>query len=240
MLLVDERIGSKDLLKPLQMAGVAADLAHLEYGDFAFVGRGLNDQDIFIGIELKETKDLIASLRSGRFAGHQLPGLVQTYDRAWLLTEGIWRATPDGVLELMQGGWRTVSVGRHPIMASDLESWLLTQIVRGGVNYWHSPTRRDTIRFIATLYRWWTAKELSEHRGHEAIYLPSPDRATFIEPSTERKMLACIPKVGWDKSGALEQHFGGSVRRVLAATSDELTQVPGIGKTIANTIAAIQ
>src|SRR5689334_15702242 len=111
MLLVDPRIGSRDLLLPLQRFGVPAELSpvNMDAGDFAFVGRGVNDAALTVGIELKETVDLVQSLRSGRFAGHQLPGLLRTYDRAWLLTEGMWRVGESGLLEVWRyGGWSTV------------------------------------------------------------------------------------------------------------------------------------
>lgn len=238
MLLVDDRIGSKDLLLPLQQSGVSCDLQRLEFADFAFIGHGLGGADLFIGIELKETRDLLSSLRSARFSGHQLPGLQSTYDRSWLVTEGIWRANSDGVLEYMQGGWKPASVGQHRIMASDLDSWILSQTIRGGISHWHCPTRRDTIRFVSTLYRWWTDKDLDEHRSHQAIYLPPPDRAMLTEPSPCLKMLSCLPGVGWDKAMKLEEYCGGSLRRLMTLSAADLQQIDGIGKTIAAKILA--
>jgi ERCC4-type nuclease len=240
LLLVDDRIGSKDLLRPFQLAGVNAELAHLEFGDFSFVGNGIGGTNVYIGIELKETRDLISSMHSGRFAGHQLPGLVETYDRVWLITEGIWRTGAEGVLEVLQGGWRPVSVGKHRVMSSDMDAWILTQVIRGGINHAHCSTRTDTVRFVASLFRWWTSKDLEQHRAHQTIYLPPPDRASFVEPTTERKMLSCIPKVGWDKSASVLQHFNGSLRSALAASTEELLLIDGVGPIIASNIAAIK
>lgn len=239
MLIVDERVGSKDLLIALQNLGVPAELGHLDSGDVSFIGRGINDAPVYIGLELKRTTDLIGSLRSGRFQGFQLERLVNTYDRAWLISEGMWREGDGGILEVYQAGWRPALAGPRGVMASDLEAWLLTQTIRGGLGYRHAPHRADTIRFIAVLYAWWTEKNIGEHRGHEAIYLPSPDRATFLEPSTERKMISCIPKVGWEKSAALETHFGG-IRALLAADEKEITKVAGVGKTIATHVKAVK
>ena len=226
MLLVDDRIGSRDLLGPLQRYGVPAESARLEFGDFAFVGRGLADAPVAIGIELKETKDLIHSLQSSRFPGHQLPGLLNTYDRVWLVSEGIWRATEDGILEIMSSGWRTVKMGNQPIMARDLESWILSQVIRGGIGYWHCPTRRDTIRFISVLYHWWTNKTLEQHRSHQAIYTAPPDRATFVEPSETVRMIVGIDGVGWDRATKLEERFG-TLEAVMAASIKELQKTVG-------------
>jgi ERCC4-type nuclease len=233
VLLVDDRIGSKDLLGPLQQRGVPAELAHLDFGDFAFVGRGISDDTVTIGVELKETRDLISSLQSSRFAGHQLPGLIENYDRVWLLTEGIWREGDGGILETMVGGWRPVSVGPKRIMAGDLERWILTQTIRGGINHWHSPTRRDTLRFLSSLYHWWVDSSLDEHRSHQAIYTAPPDRATFVEPSVFRKMIAQLHGIGWEKSLAVEEHFG-TISVMVAATTEEWMKIPGIGKTLAD------
>lgn len=236
MLLVDERIGSKDLLTPLQMFGVPAALAHLEFADFAFIGRGIEGADVSVGIELKETRDLIGSLQSSRFTGHQLPGLVRTYDRVWLLTEGIWRAGAGGIFEVMAGGWRAVrGTGARSLMLNDIESWILTQTIRGGIGYWHSSTRHDTIRFISVLYHWWTDKSLDEHRSHQAIYRPPPDRAMMVEPSTFQQMVSCIPGVGWEKSGAIEDQ-GYSMVTLCAADVLQLRRIDGIGPKIAKTI----
>lgn len=239
MLLVDERIGSRDLLEPLRRLGVECDLQHLDFADFAFLGRGINGADVTIGVELKETRDLISSMRSSRFAGHQLPGLITTYDRAWLLTEGIWRTGDEGVLEIMQGGWRTVSLGRQPVMASDLDSWILTQVIRGGIAHHHAATRKDTLRFLSTLFSWWTRKDLEEHRSHQAIYLPPPDRASLIEPSNFVKgMVGLVGDVGWTRATAIETACNGSIRKLSAMSATELRQIPGVGKTIAQKIVA--
>jgi ERCC4-type nuclease len=246
MLLVDERIGSKDLLIPLQQAGVPCELQHLDFGDFGFIGRGLEGADVFIGVELKETRDLIGSLYGDRFTGHQLPGLLNMYDRVWLLTEGIWRAGAGGVLESFTRGWNPVKIGARAIIASDLESWLLSQIIRGGIGHWHSSTRSDTIRFLSVLYHWWTDKSLEDHRAHRAIYTAPPDRASFVEPSPFVKaVVSAVPGLGWDKAHALEdiclneQTRKGSLNRLGDLSARELQSVPGIGPTLAGRITKV-
>jgi hypothetical protein len=119
---------------------------------------------------------------------------------------------------------------------------LLTITTRGGISYRHCSTTRDTVRFIATLYHWWTAKSLGEHRSHEAIYLPPPDRAVFIEPSAFTKMIyAGVKGLGYDKALAVEMYFGGpdvpdgtKFERLWTATKKELSTIAGIGTTLAD------
>lgn len=235
MLHIDDRIGSADLLPDLRRFGVPSELTRLPFGDAAFVGRGMNDAPVLIGIELKETQDLISSLQSSRFVGHQLHGLLEMYDRAWLVTEGTWRDTPEGILmELTDFGWRSATAGnRQPVMTRDIEKQLLTITIRGGISHWHCQTRRDTVRFLSALYHWWNDKSLDEHRSHEAIYHPPPDRAQMIAPSQFRSTVSTFPGIGWGKSRAAEEVFEGSIRAAVNATATEWQLVPGIGKGIA-------
>src|ERR1035437_1169131 len=69
MILIDKRIGSADLLAPLQAAGFDAQLVELAFGDLAFEGKGPNGTTLNVGVELKRLGDLVSSLRTGRLAG---------------------------------------------------------------------------------------------------------------------------------------------------------------------------
>jgi ERCC4-type nuclease len=76
VLFVDPRSGSKELVRPLTKAGLPVDAStQLEAGDLFFVGRGDKGAATTIGIEHKKVADLIASLRTGRLQGVQLPGM---------------------------------------------------------------------------------------------------------------------------------------------------------------------
>jgi len=247
MILLDDRIGSKDMRGALERQGVQVDLTRLDSCDVAFVGRGIDDEPITVGIELKRVhgsdgakSDLLTSLRSGRLAGHQLGGM-QAYERAWLITEGLWRGNDEGVLEIWERGhWQPVRAGNSFLLMGDVESQILSIITRGGLSYWHCPMQRDTIRFITRLYRWWTDKSLDEHRSHQAIYLPPPDRAIFTEQSVFLKMMSCVPGVGYDKALALNAYFegdkDGAFDRMYTASVKGLQDVPGIGMLLAQRI----
>ncbi len=245
MMLVDPRVGSNDLLKPLQMFGVPAELApaNMEAGDFAFVGRGLEDEQVFVGVELKRTSDVVSCLYSGRYTSEQVPKLQRLYGhQVWLVTEGLWRAGIGGVMEECRSGeWCPVMIGTRGIILRDLETWLLSQILKGGFHYHHSNTKADTVRFLSVLYHWWTDKSLEDHRSHQAIYIAPPHRVSMVESSVFAKMASCLPKVGWDKAHKLEdagfqfelQNFDGSL-----ATIADLTGIPGIGPKLAEQILA--
>jgi ERCC4-type nuclease len=80
----------------LSKAGLPVDAStQLEAGDLFFVGRGDKGAATTIGIEHKKVADLIASLRTGRLQGVQLPGMraaeagaTPLYDYAYLMVEG--------------------------------------------------------------------------------------------------------------------------------------------------------
>src|SRR5574341_1238250 len=102
MILLDDRAGSKDLA-PFMPKSVPFTLTRLEYGDVAFSGRGPSGV-CTVGVEIKKIPDLVDCIYSGRFAGHQLPGMLDTYDYCYLLVEGATRAGKLGTLEYRRAG----------------------------------------------------------------------------------------------------------------------------------------
>ena len=227
MILVDARIGSIDLLKPLQRLGVPAESTHLEFGDVAFAGRGENGQEVMIGVELKRLGDLISSLRSGRLQGHQLPGLLRAYDHSWLIIEGRWQTNRQGQLLL----YRARTPAR--LSFSELDKQLLTLELRGGLHVRHTAHRRDTLRTLVSLYRWWTDKALDEHKSHLAIYQPMP----LLPISQFRQTISTLPGVGFTRSLAAEKRFR-TIRRAIDATEKRWTEVEGIGMETARKVVA--
>src|SRR5258708_669111 len=81
---------SHDLRPLLDGLEVRYQLDPLKFGDFSFFGKG-PDGPIAIGIELKTVNDFVSSMLSGRLAGHQIPGLLENYQRAYVVIEGVCR-----------------------------------------------------------------------------------------------------------------------------------------------------
>lgn len=226
MILVDGSIGSKDLIEPLRRLSLPVEKTHLDYGDVAFVGRGVGGAPVSIGIELKKFRDLVTSLRTGRLQGHQLIGLHLAYDYYWLLIEGQWRHGRRG--ELVQG---RASV-RGEMSGAELEKRLTTLEIQGGIHTRHTFTRRDTLRVIYNLYRWWTDRDLSEHDSHLTIYHPAP----LVPISQFRQTVSTLPGIGFKLSQVVEQHFGGYPLRAFTAPVAEWARVPGLGRASAEKI----
>jgi len=213
MILVDRRVGSKELLTPLQASGYDAEITELEYADIAFVGRGPNGSSLDIGVELKNLNDLVQSLRSGRLAGHQLPGLRATYEHAWLVVEGQWRTNDAGMVITYQGKQRGWVPLHGKMTASELEKQVLTLELCGGLHVRYTNSRRDSVRFMGTLYRWFTDVAADQHTSHLALH----QQPTLVPISDFRQTVCRFPGVGLKASLAVEVTFESSLRDAVNA-----------------------
>lgn len=236
---VDDRTGSEDLLPLLRKRGVPAELGRLEFGDISFIGNGPDEMPIAVGIEVKKVSDVLKCITDGRFAGHQLPGMIQCYQYAWLLMEGGIR--PDMITGLLQsdggkGYWHNASVGGRTFMYRDLDHWLMTMEIRGGIRIVKTKNRYETAQWLADLYHWWTDKEWEQHRSHLAPNdSGQPDTRMFIRPTVTRRIAAQLAGIGWDKAGKLAATFG-TPADLLLATEADLQRVDGIGPKLAKSI----
>lgn len=186
MILVDDRVGSREVFPYLKPYGIQAELTRLDYGDFAFEGNGAKGRCL-VGIERKRVGDLIESIRSKRLSGHQLGGLVQAYDYAYLVVEGMFRPGKKGDLEEWRGsGWRS-----HGVLYREVNSYLCTVEILAGVVVRRSISPVETAVILADLYRWWQ-KDFSHHKSHDQIYAPVPEgrKAQFL-PVEERVRRRC-------------------------------------------------
>ncbi len=218
MLFIDDRVGSRDLLSPLQRAGLDADLARLPFGDVAFAGRGVGDKPVNVGIELKVVADAIQSLRSERLAGHQVPGMVPMYDYRWLVIEGARRTDRQGQILLRRGQFQWT-----PVMSlAEFEKRLITLEMVMGLKIRFTQTRYETVRFLCQLYRWWTDTSMDDHRSHIAVH----EQPTMIPLSRFRQAVVKWPHIGIRTSLMVEETFGGSIRRAATASVNEWAAIP--------------
>ncbi len=236
MLMLDPRVGSGDLDPVLRSYGVPVTITTLDFADCAFIGNGPEGRPVPVGIELKKLNDILSCITTGRFSGHQLPGLVQTYDEVWLIIEGIYRANPhDGVLEVFAGmSWRAVALGSRRWQYRDLESFLTTVEVRGGIRLRRTADRLETARVVAALYGWWM-KEYDDHHAHLMMNRAHRDTALLTPPSLKHEVASCLPGLGYMKAGCVAGAFS-TVRDIINASEKQLMSVPGVGKVLATRI----
>ena len=232
MIYVDDRIGSRELVGRLQ----PACLKRLEYGDFAFKGKGPQGRSLRVGIERKTVTDLIQSMCTGRLSGHQLPGLLDTYDVVYLLVEGRWRSNPrTGYLEIRKRTWERVVYGR-PFTGNEIYNYLNTLEMVCGFHLFRSESITQSARWTQATYNWWTKKGFDEHRSHISIKRPYIGSA-LSKPSTLKLVASCLPGIGLDRAEAVSKHFG-SIFEMAMADKKEWAEVEGIGKVTAEKVVS--
>jgi len=234
MILVDKRVGSGDLIN--HFPNKSASLTTLEFGDCAFLGNGPGGAPVRVGIEVKALGDAAASIRSGRFAGHQLPGLVASYDKVYVILEGMYRPGSEGELETYRRGqWVTGEWGQTAWMYNELDGWINTISIVAGVTVKRTMTRKETAAVIYGLYHWWTSKSFEKHRSH--VGFDESGRTTLFKPSLVRRVAAELPLIGWERSSDVADTFSSVLAMVLADEKD-WQKIKGIGKTIARRVTA--
>lgn len=217
MILVDTRAGSKELIEPLEARGLPVDPVTLEFGDVAFEGRGEHGKAVFVGIEYKKLSELVQAMNDGRFAGHQLPGMVQTYDYRYLLVEGELLINPlDGRLARRAGVGRTRPLQGAPGIA-EFHKRLLTYTHRGATIPILVPNRKAAVLWLEAAYHFWTDSDLDGHKSHIALYNRDLD-SRLQRPKTDfRTIVGAWPHVGPQVLDAAERVFEGSVERAFLA-----------------------
>ena len=233
-ILVDSRVGSIELL-PLFPHNIA-ESAVLPFGDFAHDGCGPNGKLLRIGYERKVIPDLIQSFLSGRLAGNQLYGMIDTYDVPWLIVEGEYRNDENGILQVRDHGrWTSHSMA---VNSERLWSFLLTITYRVGLRLWCSPNREQTVNWIVQQYKWWNVKEYSAHRSVFVPYIPLDDEFAKTQRHHVpfvRRMAYQYQGIGAEKARALAK-TAGTAARLVTMTTDELMEIEGIGKVLAQRI----
>lgn len=249
MILLDPRAGSADYLQPLRALGAVVESTMLEFADVAFAAQSSG----MVGIELKKLNDVLQCIDSGRFAGHQLPGLLAHYDAVYLVIEGFWRPSPtDGTLETLRGReWISQRLGKRYRLYRELDNWLTTMEVMGRVHIRRTSTEHETARVVFDLYDWYSRED--EHRSHLAF-----DRSALLalesqvakeqrrgggarlfldKPSPKRVFAATLPKIGVEKSADVAAAFP-NIRAMVNASEKDWLAVPGIGKGIVKQVRA--
>lgn len=242
MIQVDPRAGSAQMAPLLRKLGMDVELVQMPFGDVSWIGYGPNGAPVSCTAELKSIEDVVACIYSGRFAGHQLPGLIASYDYVWLLIVNEYRARQrDGVLEYYKPGrngghYWSESCGRQRlVMWRDVESWLMTCQIMGGIRIHQEPDYEHAACWIKMASNWFSR---DDHKSHKVVYGSKElfaDRALLTKPSLARRVAAQLPHVGEVRSAAVAARFH-TVEAMVNASESDWRNVDGLGKETARKV----
>lgn len=244
MILIDDRAGSGHLHSPISARGIPATLTRLDFADVAFDGSGPQGS-CAVGIELKRLDDLINSFQTRRFQAHQLPGMLQNYQRSILLVEGIYREAADGLIErgMLFGTRMNWLPHRSRMTYQRLEAGLHTLQFCAGVTVLKTRDTEHTIAEILRLYHWWQ-KPWGKHDSHKsAEKLLQVAGSQLLDPWFNRRRTPVeevamrVPGLGVKRVGDVARAFR-SVRRMAWANEAAWRGVAGIGPKLAQKAVA--
>lgn len=232
MIILDPRRGSGELEPYFKPYDISVTVSQLDFGDCCFNGNG-PDGVALVGVERKVIRDLIASMRDKRLSGHQLPGLLNTYQFVYLIVEGIWHVGANGEIEVRtrrgrKFGWTPLRMGSRPVLYREVDHYLTTLTHICGITVYPTSTPQQTVALIASRYHWFNDKVWSQHDSHQEIYAPyepaiSRGRVFGRTPSLTEKFAAQIP--GIDKGAFDIAKYFGSVNQMVSAGVGEWEKV---------------
>jgi ERCC4-type nuclease len=207
------------------------EVCDMDFADVAFLGHGPRGMMSF-GVEIKSLSDLLSSIVSGRLAGHQIPGLLECYDRSWVLIEGEWEVDEEGVLVVPKGRHRfPIEHGRgRPWMYREIVNWMATVSVQTGVHFWRTQSREETARWISAMY-WWAQKDWSDHKSLK-VFVDDPQPVLLVRPDFKARVVRQVEGLGWDKALKISRAFSTG-REIACASKEEFLKIEGIGPMLA-------
>lgn len=214
MIFVSPEQGSADLAPVLARMGLKVDVVKLDWADIEFSGRGVKDEPVQIGIECKKIQELTSDW--DRFAGHQLPKMLQHYDFRYLFYEGEWHQNKKGTL-LRRTGRRMFRPLHGQSNADALRKKIFGLALRGGILTYPTTDRMDTARWIHALYRMWTDDSFEEHRSHIVHYQPHG----LIPLDEFAQGFAGFRNLSTKRARAVAKHFHNSIRLASHASVKE-------------------
>lgn len=229
-----EKSDPEKLVEKIKEYGVHAEIADLEFGDFAFEGRGPLGS-VLIGIERKTIHDMLNCIDDARLAGHQLIGMRQMYTLKVVMLEGHWRYHEGGwLMEGFNGGtsWGFCRYRSQQTLYSKLYRYLIS-LQLGGNIVTFSRDLNHTAWNVKEWYHYFQ-KKWDDHTSLQEIQ--KLNLPTFhTKPTLVRQWAAAIDDIGVKLSDRAERHFGTPIRLAQADESDWL-RIPGIGIKVAQQI----
>lgn len=236
--LIDDRVGSRELEHPLRRAGCKVKIARLDFGDAIVPVEGPTGP-MKIAIERKRVEEMVGAITDARFKTRQLPGLLANFPLAYVVIEGSYSQGRQG--ELLVNG-REAGFTRQRFLYDTFEHFLMTVEIKttlcnaGRLRVKRTHSVHETVAFIAALASW-GRKDWNAHTSFRAVDEAAVTEIGFEEQSVKRSVAAQLPGVYWKRSLAVAAHFPSIFHMVLAGER-VWRSVEGIGPITAKKIVA--
>lgn len=236
MILIDNRVGSRELLPYIQrMPGCyKAELTSLEFGDACFEGQGPKGS-MMVGVERKTMSDILNCIDDKRYAGHQLPGMISMYQKSILMVEGVWKPDRDtGYLMecIAMLTWRPFRYRAQMTRYSKLFRYLLT-IQLAGVCVICTRDLEQTAYNICECFSYFS-KPWDQHTSLLEVQKLNMPSLTG-KPSLVRRWASDLEGIGVKHSMEAERIFKTPYELASSDESDWI-QIPGVGAKLARSV----
>jgi ERCC4-type nuclease len=229
----------QDMIKALGSCAIPCPL----FTDCGFWGVNDTGETVLVGIERKKIGDIVACILDGRLMHQAQIAKENGIDVLCVIIEGRIRSNPDdGLLEVPVWGINPRTMHRaemwqpvRPTMThSRFTQFLYELTYLAGIQVLRTENVAETASVIRALWDFYQKKP-DDHRSLHKIFKRPPPTVNLIRPSLIRRISSELDGIGWEKSRAVEDHFG-SVLDMVQANTDEWQKIPGIGKTIASRV----
>ncbi|MDD3822356.1 MAG: helix-hairpin-helix domain-containing protein, partial [Sphaerochaetaceae bacterium] len=226
----------RDMIKALGSAATPMPL----FTDACFTGFGPDNRTTLIAFERKKVGDFCQCMNDGRLVFQLRNNRASGAGVSFVVIEGrTHRNADDGLLEIPVWGisprtgrpaeiWQPV---RPATSYSRFCQYRHELVALAGVYVMRSDDVRETAAIIVGLWPWFQ----KPHDGHgslNVIFKRPPPVVQLVRPSLVRRVACELDGIGWERSGAVVEHFK-TVEAMVAASVKDWERVPGIGKVTA-------
>lgn len=231
MILVDKRIGSKELTAYLPDG--LYQLTDLDSGDVAFLGYGPDGPLTYpIGIERKAFYDLLESFKDTRL-NQQIQKMSNCYRKVYLIVEGRPRMSHDGhILMPRKVDGKTAWVESR-VTYSQIDNYLNTLCDELHIQVKRSFNLEESAWQVLDIYNHCSTDKHGSHLRTDSAWEINP----FMPPSFKYRVAYQLDGIGDKKADLVASQFK-SVYDMAIAEENQWKTIQGIGKTLAKRIVA--
>lgn len=221
MIIVDDRVGSKEFKRLLTRAGAVCKIKRLQFGDFKIVGNGPHGR-CRVGIERKTISEIVSAVGDSRFVGHQLPGLLgdrkdgtRRYDFVFVIVEGDRYIDPrTGLLNPQQLRF----LPRRAHLFRTVQKFELTLMLKAGIRVIYTKNKTHTTEVIAAMNEWFDAS-WSSHKSVYKVEETTIDAAILNQRTLKRKVANQLTGLSWKRSMQADAYFPSILSMVMGSPS---------------------